>query len=456
MYRNEDIKKIEENIDKIKDEASKEYKTHNEPTLNEISQVYKSIKNYLIKNKKIVYGGFAQNLLLKSKAPKESFYTEIDGAFFNWPDLADIEFYSPSPVKDIIDLTDELYSQGYKHIEAKQGIHPETYKVFINFNNYCDVSYIPTIIYNNIPTIDVDGIKCAHPHFMMVDAYRVMTDPMTSYWRLDKSLNRFQKLISYYPIDDIKISNILFNTNNNQDVLKFIKKKIIHNSKLIAVGAYAYNYYIKKNDDKEEIQIPYYEIISSNLEHDANHIYKLLTNKFKNIEVKQYHPFGDFLDKRLEYYYNNNLVLKLYGNNERCIVYNFSDKKHTHFGTFNLVIMYLWFNYFLDLVNKKNSNATNHKMMIIKLMDARNKYLKNHKITVIDVSPFQDFTFKCYGIPTDPIRSSLLVGLQKIKEGKRIKFRYEPTGKPGTVPEYIFSNTSGNENINPKFLIIKK
>jgi len=52
-----------------------------------------------------------------------------------------------------------------------------------------------------MPIIEIDGIKCAHPHFMMVDTYRILTDPMTSYWRLDKSIKRFQKLIKYYPID---------------------------------------------------------------------------------------------------------------------------------------------------------------------------------------------------------------------------------------------------------------
>ena len=29
-------------------------------------------------------------------------------------------------------------------------------------------------------------------------------DPMTSYWRLDKTITRFQKLISYYPLDKPK------------------------------------------------------------------------------------------------------------------------------------------------------------------------------------------------------------------------------------------------------------
>ena len=60
MYRIEDIEKIDKNINKIKNAAAKEYKNHYEPTLTEMSQVYNAIKKYIIKNKKIVYGGFAQ------------------------------------------------------------------------------------------------------------------------------------------------------------------------------------------------------------------------------------------------------------------------------------------------------------------------------------------------------------------------------------------------------------
>ena len=40
-----------------------------------------------------------------------------------------------------------------------------------------------------------------HPHFMLVDAYRVYADPMTSYFRLEKTFTRFSTLLKYYPFD---------------------------------------------------------------------------------------------------------------------------------------------------------------------------------------------------------------------------------------------------------------
>lgn len=457
MYRRQDMDKIEEKIDKIIDEAAKGYKSLYEPTLTEISNVYIAIKEWIKNNKRIVYGGFAQNMLLNAKKPEESFYKQIDGAYYNWPDIADIEFYSPNPLADIINLTEELHAKGFKHIEGKEGIHPETYKIFVNFENYCDISYMPNNIYENLPVIEIDGIRCTHPHFMMVDAFRVMTDPMTSYWRLEKSLKRFQKIIEYYPIDQT-YANRKIELTGDPDIMKFIRKKIIHKSNMVVVGFYAYNYYVKKLSDDLVIKTyPFIEVISKDLEKDAKHIHKILTDKYGvKITHKEFYPFYEFIDKHIEFYFDGKLILKLYGNNERCTVYKYSDKKHTHFGTFNLVMMYLLFNYFYSHIKRDKTNIELYSSLIAKFFNIRNKYLENNKITVVDSSPFEDFTFKCFGIPTHPIRAALLSGLEKKKQGKKMKFRYGPTGKPGKVPNYIFNNSSGNQILNEKYFILKK
>jgi hypothetical protein len=291
----------------------------------------------------------------------------------------------------------------------------------------------------------------------MVDAYRVLTDPMTSYWRLDKSIKRFQKLLKYYPIDQSLIEKKI-ELKTNPDVIKVIRKKIIHMSHLIVVGFYAYDYYVKKVSDNLAINnYPYYEAISKDIESDAKKALGILTNKFGNkITTKEFYPFFSFMDKRIEYYYEGHLVFRLFDNNERCTVYNYSEKKHTHFGTYNLVFMYLLFDYFLSFVSRDKINSELYQSLIAKLFNSRNKYLNSKNLTVLDKSPFQDFTFKCFGIPSDPMRNALLQGLEKRKQGKQMKFRYGPSGKPGKAPEYQFSNSSGNQILNEKYLILKK
>ena len=86
--------------------------------------------------------------------------------------------------------------------------------------------------------------------------------------------------------------------------------------------------------------------------------------------------------------------------------------------------MYLLFNYFYSYINRDKQNTELYSSLICKIYNTKNKYLDSHNLTVIDNSPFQDFTFKCYGIPVNPIRSSLLEGLGKKSQGKQMKFKY--------------------------------
>jgi len=457
MYRSEDIIKINDNIEKIKEDAQYEYRLTNEPTLEESSNISKAIINFIKKKQRVVYGGYAQNLLIMNKNKEDVFYKEIDGAFYNWPDLADIEFYSPTPIQDAIELTEELYSKKYKNIEVSGGMHDGTYKIFVNFLNYCDISYIPNIIFNNMPIIKVDGIKSTHPHFMMVDAYRIFTDPMTSYWRLDKTIRRFQKIFKYFPVDQSG-NNVKIELVKNDDTDDFIRKNIIHNSKLIVVGFYGYDYYVKKSVEKNAINnYSYYELISTDLETDAKKIHKLLKDKFgKKIKVKEFFPFFTFIDKRIEFYYNDKLFLRLFGNNERCIVYNYSEAKTTNFGTYNLVMMYLYFDYYLAFINKDKTNTKLFLELIGKLYHARKIFLDDNNLTVIDDSPFRDFTYKCFGTQIDPKRTERLEGIEKKNKNKPMKYRYKPTGSAGKAPDFVFDNTSGNEILNNKYLILKK
>jgi hypothetical protein len=446
MYRLKDIEIINQNIDKIKESASVEYKTNYEPNLDEISNIYSTIINYIKENELLVYGGFAQNMLIKVKNPKDSFYKEIKDAYYNWPEVADMEIYSPTPIEDAIKLTEFLFKKNFKYVESSEGINDGTFKIFINFLGYVDISYMPYNIYNNLQIVKLNGFKFVHPYFMLCDTFRILTDPLTSYWRLDKSINRWQKILKYYPID-ITNNNVKIKLSGDVDVLHFIRHKIIHNSKLIVVGFYAYNYYVKKyNNDNVLEKYPYYEVISTNIDEDHTKILNILNKEYKNkITIKKFCYFFDFLDKRTEYYYNNSLVLRLFGNNDRCTVYNYSEKKLTYFGTFNLVMMYLFFMYNYYYINKDSNNSKLYKTLIGKLYTVRNKYLDKHNITVIDESPFKDFSFKCIGNHLDPKRHSFLEKTKKKKMGKKIVWRYTPTGKEIVIPKVIFDNCSGNE-----------
>ena len=72
-------------------------------------------------------------------------------------------------------------------------------------------------------------------------------------------------------------------------------------------------------------------------------------------------------------------------------------------------------------------------------------YLNKHNKTILERSPFQEFTLQCLGSTEDPLRMSRLEDKKKKAARKLIKFRYDPKGTPGKIPNFIFDNTSGNK-----------
>jgi hypothetical protein len=439
MYRIEDIDNIKKNIGQIQDEAMLTYKTNYEPTLTESKSVYNYILEFIKSRKRIIYGGWAQNELIKSKNKDEQFYKEVD--------TPDVEFYSYEPIKDAVELADFLKSKINTTISVAGGIHEGTYKIFVNFINYCDISYLAKNICDRCLKLELNGLVYAHPMFLYIDIFRVFTDPLTSYWRLDKSFNRFIKLYRYFPIKEPSNKNFQIKKSDNEIINK-VRKNIIHNSKLIVIGKYAYNYYVQKVNEKK-IDIDYYELISINYTDDTKYIYTKLQKLFPNnkISFKKYYPFFEFFDKRTDYYCDETLVLKLYSNNNRCIVHHESTKKKCLFASFQLIFLYLLSNYNYHIINKNSNEENNYLLMIYNINKAKNSYLDKHNKTVLDKTPFEEFIIKCIGTPYDPIREARITMTSKHKKGLKTTFRYEPSGNPIKIPDFKFSNSSGNQVI---------
>ncbi len=447
MYRIEDIDNIKKNISNIQDEAHYIFKTTYEPTIGEYKQVMDCILEFIKIKKRIIYGGYAQNQLIKIKNENDTFYKDID--------TPDVEFYSFEPIKDIIDLCDFLYEKKkFKFIQGSEGVHEGTYKLFVNFENYCDISYISKNICDSMNYIELNGLRYAHPDFMYIDNYRIFTDPFSFSFRLDKTFNRYLRLYKHYPIQ--KPHNMILNIKKSpHEDLDIVRKKVIHNSKYIVIGKYAYNYYLNKLNI-EPINIDYYEIITTDYEKNILKINKIINKLFKNVKTKEYSPFFEFFGKRVEFYINGNLLLKVYDNNNRCIVNRFSEKKKCFFGTNQLVILFLLSNYNYAIINHNKTEEKNNIIMLYQIITTKNKYLDLKDKNVLDKTPFEDFIISCDGIALDPRRETFLERINKKKKGLRLNFKYEPLGNKITPPNYVFTNTSGNEIINDKNLIIKK
>lgn len=450
MFRNQDITNIKTSLDELASQSENIKLNLYEPTLSELNKIYQDIYNYAKKNKLIIYGGWAQNTLISKKEPKDAFYHETS--------LADIEFYSYDPIGVGMDLSNMLYKKGYKYVQLQQGVHDETYKLFVNFHNFCDISYMPKYIYDNLPTMEIDGFKLTHPHFMTVDAFRVYSDPMFSFWRLEKTFSRFSTLLKHYPLYDEKKVKQIKSIGLDDNIFKTLRKEFLHDKKLIVIHHYAYNYLMKKTSTNLLIDVPYLSVISVDYSKDVKEIYKKLNKLYPNkITTKEYYPFFQFLGRKTEFYFEGKKIFVVYSHNDRCTVYQatYSENKKTLFGTFALIRLMLLAEYFNQLIHKNKNDSFVFMTLLQNLIYGRLDYLDEKDITVMEKSPFQEFTFECLGESVDPIRQSRLNIMEKIEKKLPAVFRYDPDrNKSDKKPNYNFANTSGNPIMNEKDLTI--
>lgn len=437
MYREKDLNAIKINIDNIQNEAMRIYTdNYKEPTNTEYDQVKRIILDFMNTKKRILYGGYAQHLFALKHG---------DVVYNEYMDRPDVEYYSPEPLKDMMELCNELHKEGFKFVHGKEGVHKGTYKVFVNGDDYCDIGYMNKFLFDNCPTLQLECCRVAHPHFMLIDVYRVYTDPMTSYWRLKKSFERNNLFIQYYPFNykleyDVTIYNL---TKEVEKIKDYIRKEIIHNYNVIVIGTYGYNHLVKKQNENYQLPYQYYQLISFDLLNDAKKIYKLLKEKFNNVTITEYYPFYEYHDAHFEFSINGNIVLKLYGNNKRCVPNYHSENKNTKFGSSQVITLYLLIDKLYHSINKRNKEASNCEYLIRTLFDIRDKYLDEREITVMDNSPFKEFIINCEGEPHDILRADRV----KQMERKIKKFTYTPTDKQQKIPEYKFPNCSGNKVI---------
>lgn len=436
---------MEEKIDEITYEARRyALETVLEPSLDEYKQVMKFILEFIINNRRIIYGGYGWNELIIKKNPEDRIYSKEK------IEQPDIEFYSFKPIHDLVFLCDELNKKGFKFVRAESAQHHETYSIIVNQLCYCDITYMPKFLYDKMPIMRVNNLNISHPKFILIDIMRQYNDPMTSFWRVKKNLIRANILLSHYPLDTRgKFTKFKIN-ESAQRILNFIRKNIIIGSKLLVFGYYGYNYYRYKGNDnkKEELYVPYYDVISTNFIEDSKKIKKILQNYESSIEIDEYHRFFQFLDNRISFKFKNNIVLNIYGNNEMCIPYWFDEKKNINIVTFPYMIQTLLIKHIYYHINNNKIESSNFDYLLEDIIKIRNNYLKKKNKTILDETPFQEFRINCMGKTIEPSRKYRLSIIEKLMKKEPIKFRYDPNNiSKNFNPDKIkFDNTSGNIN----------
>jgi len=475
LYQLSDVKLLENNIDSILDKLHDKRMSLFGPSIDEIKQITSILYDFIKNNKRKVYGGYALNLYIKEKNQNDAIYSD------SIIPPADIEFYSPEPIKDLIELCNILFDKGFKYVVGKDAIHKETYKLTVNLIDYCDISYVPKNIYNRMPFKEINGFNLIESSFMTIDYLRMFSDPINSYWRIEKAFKRFILLNKYYPlpliktelnikyIDDINVSNLLNNT------LNFLKNR----KTTITVGLYALNFYINQSGvllkgHKKYIKlnkIPYYEIISINFKEDAldliNELKKIV--EVDDIKVIEHYPFFQFMGHSAHIYYKDTLIAIVYHHYNKClpkqdVVFSTYDNNKyikldeqsiIQIGTFSVCLLFALTTMYYLRTNNKKDEVDLYRILCSQLIECRNYFFRgNSNLNIFSNSYFQDFSINCIGSTLSPERERQKIFEAHKQKGKRAYFKYEPSDKKIEKDEikYVFLNSSGNPVINQKNL----
>jgi len=454
LYREEDVEAVSGKISQIMKMADRKSKDTLEATYKEFLTVSKHISDYIKKHNRIVYGGIALHEMLKDKSPKDVFYEDYS--------MNDIEIYSPDPVEDIMKLCDMLYEKKYKFIDGREADHPGTFTVFVNFEKYVDITYVPKVIYNNMPTISVNGYKLIHPVYIITDTLRVYTDPLTSYFRLDKSFTRGNLLLK---VANFKPQKGTVNQMKPTDSIKFIMNSIIPKiatiQNVIFVDDIAYNYYMNQS----VTDIAHTGIIVPKIKSNAQKIFNILLDaiahqdiNFKEkIRVDEYNVFFQFWEHRIVISYNKVPILTIYENKEKCLPYKeveFNSSK-INVSNFTLTILYYLIHYNYNGIFRLNFKE--YEARIANLLDAKNTYLTKNKKTILDDTKYQEFQIECLGTTMAFQYKSRLKTQARIDKGGVIIYRYNPANekKSSLSREFRFLNEAGTLITNDKFKYIR-
>lgn len=449
LFRSEDIKAVEGKIDEIMEIADKKSLEVLIPTIKEYIAVNNLVVSYIKKNQRIVYGGIAMHELLKEKSPKDVFYKENT--------KNDIEIYSPDPVGDVFNLCNMLYKNKFEYIEGKEADHPGTFTVFVNFDKYCDITYVPKLVYHNLPFVKANGFKIIHPSIILTDTLRVYTDPLTSYYRLKKTFDRTNLLLKVARFEPK--SGIIKEDDKYNNIISQLVPKIYNiSSSLILVDDIAYNYYIGETNNKN-LKESHVGIIVQNIKKNAQKIYDVLLdiiaekdiNFRDNVKVEEYNQFFQFWEKRIVISYNNKKIITIYENKDKCYPFRSIEKygKKINIGSFSLVFLFYLINYQYNAIFKKDYHEYEYRLG--NLLEAKNNYLSENKITVLDKSPYQEFQIECLGETIDFQRKSRLRLSERFKKNNTVVYRYKPDEERNSLTkEYKFPNEAGTLVTNDK------
>ena len=280
----------------------------------EIIKIINILEDFLLKRRRVCYGGTAINNILPGHAQ-----------FYNRDiEVPDYDFYSPTAMEDAKDLADIYFAEGYAEVEAKSGVHHGTYKVYVNYIPIADITQLDAEIYDNIfgEAVSIGGIKYAPPNFLRMGMYLELSRPAGDTTRWEKVLKRLTLLNKYYPLkvgfncEAVDFQRKMEKHTNDSEKIYYIIRDVFVELGVVFFGGYANSLYSKYMPEKQQKlvkAIPDFDVLYEDPEKCANIVKERLQEEgIKKINLIQHQAVGELIPEHIEVRFDKECLAFIY------------------------------------------------------------------------------------------------------------------------------------------------
>jgi len=361
---------MKEDCKKFFDTIIKDYEKNFELTyVKKTNKLRIIIKNFIIKNKLLLYGGTAIDLLLPTN---KKIYKKNTNLF-------DYDVYSDNAYEYGIELVDLLIEHKYKYVQLREAAFTRsTFKVFIENLPIFDITNLPHNKFELYTTYSKkkQQMLVVGPEIIIRDMCSQLSQPHISYFRLEKTYTRYNIFESIFGIHKYSKNIKLIEPNAEELELLNLLLKECKTKGYPILGYYG----LQLLNDKTT----FYSI-------DGKNSYlSFFTKDFEKI-IKKLKKFNITIEKNDNFttiMYNNKNICDIYDSTKLCVSY--CSKKGFNILTI-FGIKYFMYNNLVSFIDSIRSYIELYMIYNVNIYIKNTDCKKNCKITM-----------KCYGDGTPP------------------------------------------------------
>jgi hypothetical protein len=280
---------LEKNVEDIEQLMNKHQEEQELQKYEEVKEIFAIAKKFIRDHELVLYGGFALNEILP---PSKRFYDEHK--------LPDYDCFHYDAKDLIIKLANLYHRKGYKYVYVKRALHDGTQRIYVNFIEVMDMSYISNQLYTvfcemsrkDYADSDTEFI-IAPLAFLKYSLHDEMSRPISSSFRWSKLYPRLALVDAEYFIgknsslpQEMEIEHM-----SNEYVIRArvaVKEYAIKHK--LPIGGCLAGFYHLQLPQPENISLPrdvaFMDAFAKDPKATSDHLYRYLNNAMGDIMKK--------------------------------------------------------------------------------------------------------------------------------------------------------------------------